>query len=133
MVASAKDARRFPRNFRGHPTQTSVDGQLIYRDVLSNRRLPPTIDVVLDDIIAHDAALAKALRDQPNVYFPILEDALKDVKSLRGSAGTLETRGRTRNSDDDEEIEGGYDSEDETFRIGRKYSRHHRRTKRLDR
>ena len=89
----------FLRNFRGHPTETSVDGQLIYRDVLSNRRLPPTIDVVLDDIIAHDAALAKALRDQPNVYFPILEDAVKDVaKSLRGSAADASNAGSTRNS-----------------------------------
>ena len=108
----------FLRNFRGHPTETSVDGQLIYRDVLSNRRLPPTIDVVLDDIIAHDAALAKALRDQPNVYFPILEDAVKDVaKSLRGSAADASgNAGSDEELDDDEEIEGGYDSEDETFR-----------------
>ena len=106
----------FLRNFRGHPTETSVDGQLIYRDVLSNRRLPPTIDVVLDDIIAHDAALAKALRDQPNVYFPILEDAVKDVaKSLRGSAAASGNAGSDEELDD-EEAEEGYDSDDETFR-----------------
>jgi len=46
----------FLRNFRGHPNETSVDGQLIYRDILSEGGLPPTIDVVLDDIISHDAA-----------------------------------------------------------------------------
>ena len=34
----------FLRNFRTHPDQVSVDGRVIYRDVLEDDVLPPTID-----------------------------------------------------------------------------------------
>ena len=112
----------FLRNFRGHPNETSVDGQLIYRDILSEGGLPPTIDVILDDIIAHDAALAKALRDQPNLYFPILEEAVKLVaKSLRagrggGRGGNNDEDNDEDDDDDDDDDEDGYDSDDAAFR-----------------
>ena len=104
----------FLRNFRGHPNETSIDGQLIYRDVLSEGRVPGTIDVTLDDIIAHDAALAKALRDQPNVYFPILEDAVKKVaQSLRGGAGRGGGGGDEEDEEDEEDREDDEDDDDE--------------------
>ena len=104
----------FLRNFRGHPNETSIDGQLIYRDVLSEGRVPGTIDVTLDDIIAHDAALAKALRDQPNVYFPILEDAVKKVaQSLRGGAGRGGGGGGDEEDEEDEEDREDDEDDDE--------------------
>ena len=34
----------FLRNFRTHPDQVSMDGRVIYRDVLEDDVLPPTID-----------------------------------------------------------------------------------------
>ena len=107
----------FLRNFRGHPNETSIDGQLIYRDVLSEGRVPGTIDVTLDDIIAHDAALAKALRDQPNVYFPILEDAVKKVaQSLRGGAGRGGGGGDEEDEEDEEDREDDEDDDEDDVR-----------------
>ena len=109
-----KKFKDFLRNFRGHPNETSVDGQLIYRDVLSEGRVPETIDVTLDDIIAHDAALAKALRDQPNVYFQILEDAVKKVaQSLRGGAGRGGGGGGDEEDEEDEEDREDDEDDDE--------------------
>ena len=79
--------------------------------------------VNLDDIIAHDAALAKALRDEPNKYFPILEDAVREVaKSLRirrgggrkGGGDDSSDDDDLNDSDDDDDRANAYEDEDAT-------------------
>jgi len=78
----------FFRNFRGAPTASYPDGRLVYRDALDQDQPPRELDVLMDDLIAHDPALAKELRAHPDVYHPVLEHAaVSVVESLRDEAG----------------------------------------------
>jgi DNA replication licensing factor MCM5 len=60
---------------------------------------PPTqLHVLMDDIIAHDAELAKEVRSAPNVYVALLEAAAVEcIKSLRSEAGAY-TRSHSRST-----------------------------------
>jgi len=78
----------FFRNFRGAPTAEFPDGRLVYRDRLDQDQPPAELVVLMDDVIAHDAELGKELREHPDVYVPVLEQAaVATVESLRDEAG----------------------------------------------
>jgi DNA replication licensing factor MCM5 len=62
----------FLRNFRGDPQPGRPDGETLYRDALDADPPPPTLTVALDDLIAHDAELAAALRTNPAEYLPLV-------------------------------------------------------------
>jgi hypothetical protein len=62
----------FLRNFRGDPSPGRPDGETLYRDRLDADPPPPSLTVALDDIIAHDAELAAALRKNPAEYIPLV-------------------------------------------------------------
>ncbi len=76
----------FLRNFRSAPDASAPDGRLKYRDELDRATTPKDLKICFDDLIAHDAELARAMRMEPNDYLPILEEAVQDVlESLRPS------------------------------------------------
>ena len=62
----------FLRNFRGDPSPGRPDGETLYRDRLDADPPPNSITVSLDDLIAHDADLAAALRKNPAEYIPLV-------------------------------------------------------------
>ena len=77
-VTRASAARKFIdflRNFRGDPSPGRPDGETLYRDRLDADPPPNSITVSLDDLIAHDADLAAALRKNPAEYIPLVCDA----------------------------------------------------------
>ena len=81
-VTRASAARKFIdflRNFRGDPSPGRPDGETLYRDRLDADPPPNSITVSLDDLIAHDADLAAALRKNPAEYLPL-------VRGRRGRA-----------------------------------------------
>jgi hypothetical protein len=65
----------FLRNFRGDPAPGRPDGETLYRDRLVVDPPPNSITVSLDDLIAHDADLAAALRKNPAEYVPLVRAA----------------------------------------------------------
>jgi hypothetical protein len=66
----------FLRNFRGDPSPGRPDGETLYRDRLDADPPPPSLTVALDDIIAHDAELAAALRKNPAEYIPLVRASM---------------------------------------------------------
>ena len=71
--------RDFLRNFRSAPDANATDGRYSYRDALDQSTTPRALTVCFDDLIAHDAELARELREKPNEYLPIMEEAVADV------------------------------------------------------
>ncbi len=62
----------FLRNFRGEPSPGRTDGETVYRDRLDSDPPPATLTVQLEDLIAHDAELADALKKNPRLYVPLV-------------------------------------------------------------
>jgi DNA replication licensing factor MCM5 len=82
----------FLRNFRGDPAPGRPDGETLYRDRLVVDPPPNSITVSLDDLIAHDADLAAALRKNPAEYVPLVRAApgrAAAVGDPRGDARTI--------------------------------------------
>ena len=71
--------RDFLRNFRSAPDANATDGRYSYRDALDQSTTPRALTVCFDDLIAHDAELAREVREKPNEYLPIMEEAVADV------------------------------------------------------
>ena len=71
--------RDFLRNFRSAPDANATDGRYSYRDALDQSTTPRALTVCFDDLIAHDAELAREMREKPNEYLPIMEEAVADV------------------------------------------------------
>ena len=66
----------FLRNFRGLPQRGNPDGMLVYRDMLDQDPAPASLSVSLDDIIAHDKELGKAVKEHPGDYLPLARTLL---------------------------------------------------------
>ena len=71
--------RDFLRNFRSAPDANATDGRYSYRDALDQSTTPRALTVCFDDLIAQDAELAREVREKPNEYLPIMEEAVADV------------------------------------------------------
>ena len=96
----------FLRNFRGDPSPGRTDGETVYRDRLDSDPPPKTLTVELEDLIAHDAELADALKKNPRQFVPLVRGGScaarvgepGPVSPLRGKRSRPASRARTRPS-----------------------------------